>query len=81
MGLAGLRNLQRSLDLKRSEAEVFTRSIATSNELFRTSRTAYLEMLFAQQNALSTRLELAGMKQRELMMGVGVYRALGGGWR
>ncbi len=80
-GLAGLRNLQRSLDLKRSEAEVFTRSIATSNDLFRTSRATYLEVLFAQQNALSTRLELVEMKQRELMMGVGVYRALGGGWR
>jgi outer membrane protein TolC len=37
--------------------------------------------LFAQQNALITRLELVEMKQRELMMGVGVYRALGGGWR
>ncbi len=80
-GLAGLRNLQRSLDLKRSEAEVFTRSIATSNDLFRTSRATYLEVLFAQQNALNTRLELVEMKQRELMLGVGVYRALGGGWR
>jgi outer membrane protein TolC len=80
-GLAGLRNLQRSLDLKRSEAEVFTRSISTSNDLFRTSRATYLEVLFAQQNALSTRLELVEMKQRELMLGVGVYRALGGGWR
>lgn len=80
-GLAGLRNLQRSLDLKRSEAEVLTRSIATSNDLFRTNRATYLEVLFAQQNALSARLELVEMKQRELMMGVGVYRALGGGWR
>lgn len=80
-GLVSLRNLRRSFDLKRSEAEVYSRSIATSNELFRTSRANYLEVLFAQQNALSTQLELVEMKQRELMAGVSVYRALGGGWK
>lgn len=80
-GLAAIRNLERTLDLKRSAAEAFTRSIGTSNELFRTSRASYLEVLLAQQNALNARLDLVEVKKRQLQTGIGVYRALGGGWR
>lgn len=78
-GIAGIRHLQQILELKQTEADVLTRSISTSDDLFRTNRATYIEVLLAQQNALNARLELVEVKKRQLLAGVELYRALGGG--
>jgi len=79
--VANIRNLAQVFGLKTNEADVLFRSIATSNDLFRTSRATYLEVLIAQQNALQTRLELVNVKKRQFNATINIYRALGGGWQ
>lgn len=49
--------------------------------LFRTGRANYLEVLFAQQNALEVKLELIDARKRQLLTTVNLYKAVGGGWR
>ncbi|MFN8810010.1 MAG: TolC family protein, partial [Cyclobacteriaceae bacterium] len=66
---------------KRQEAEVLTRAIATANELYRTGRANYLEVLLTQQNALDARVDLVEARKKQHQSLIQVYRALGGGWR
>jgi NodT family efflux transporter outer membrane factor (OMF) lipoprotein len=79
--VAGLYNLDEVYQLKNAEATALQESIGISTDLFRTNRATYLEILFAQQNALQTRLELVEVKKRQFDAAINVYRALGGGWR
>jgi len=79
--------LQRSKNLevlyaqKVKETELLFQSIAIAEDLFRTGRATYLEVLFAQQQALKARVEMVEAKQQLLTTGVHLYKALGGGWR
>jgi outer membrane protein, multidrug efflux system len=43
--------------------------------------TSYLEVLFSEQDLLTSELELAQAVRNQLLSVVGVYRALGGGWQ
>ncbi|MEI7585971.1 efflux transporter outer membrane subunit [Runella sp.] len=79
--LSNLNNLVKMYDLKTRETAVLTRSIETSNKLYRTGRATYLEVLFAQQNALQGQLALINTQKRQLQATVNLYRALGGGWK
>jgi outer membrane protein, multidrug efflux system len=79
--VARMNNLEKIIDLKTQEADVLTQSIETSTELFKSARANYLEVLSAQKNALSTRLELVEVKKRRFNAMVDLYKALGGGWR
>ncbi|MFN5070967.1 MAG: TolC family protein [Cyclobacteriaceae bacterium] len=74
-------NLNRMYTQKRQEAEVLTRAIATANELYRTGRANYLEVLLTQQNALDARVDLVEARKKQHQSLIQVYRALGGGWR
>lgn len=79
--------LQRSKNLeilyaqKVKETELLFQSIAIAEDLFRTGRATYLEVVFAQQQALKARVEMVEAKQQLLTTGVNLYKALGGGWR
>jgi multidrug efflux system outer membrane protein len=79
--LTNVRNLQEVDSLKSRQSEVMVRSVETSTELYRAARAEYLEVLFAQQNALQAQLELIDVKRRQRFATVDLYRALGGGWR
>lgn len=79
--MSNLLNLEEVYSLKSNESNVLIESIEISTDLFRTNRATYLEILFAQQNALQARLELVDVKQRQFNTTVNIYRALGGGWR
>lgn len=79
--LANLRNLAQMFDLKNREAMLLTRSIETSSKLYRTGRASYLEVLFAQQNALQAKLVLINTQKQQQQTTVNLYRALGGGWK
>ena len=74
-------NLQEMFELKFKEAGTLTELIHISEQLFRTGRANYLEVLFTQQNALQARLELVETKKNQLLATVNMYKALGGGWR
>lgn len=75
------KNLQQIYNLKMNESNSLSASVSIAEELFRTGRATYLEVLYAQQHTLQARLELMETKKRQLFSAVHLYKALGGGWR
>jgi NodT family efflux transporter outer membrane factor (OMF) lipoprotein len=67
--------------LKSQEVSVLKQSINTSQELFKTGRANYLEIITAQKNALQSQLELVALKKRQFLFSIDLYRSLGGGWK
>jgi multidrug efflux system outer membrane protein len=79
--LLNISNLEKSYDLKSKQVDALTRSIDISNDLFRSARADYLEVLLTQRDALESKLELIDTKKEQLSATVNVYRYLGGGWK
>lgn len=79
--ITSIKNLETMHDLTSNEVDALIKSIEASTELFRTGRATYLEVVIAQQNALQAKLELVGVRKRQLDATVNLYRALGGGWK
>jgi outer membrane protein TolC len=50
-----------------------------ANDLFKSARANYLEVLTTQREALETKLESVEIKKRQFNSVTNVYRALGGG--
>ena len=78
--LNNINNLQRIFTFRNEEVIVLSQAIETSNELFRTGRATYLEVLLIQQAALNARLDFIDVRKRQLLSNVNIYKALGGGW-
>ncbi|GAA4295864.1 efflux transporter outer membrane subunit [Nibribacter koreensis] len=79
--LAKINNLERSYDLKAKEVEALAQSVDISNQLFRSARADYLEVLLTQREALESRFDLIETKMQQMNAMVNIYRALGGGWK
>ena len=79
--LSNIDNLGKSYTLKSKQVDALTRSIDISNDLFKSARADYLEVLMTQRDALEAKLELIENRKEQLVAVVGVYRDLGGGWR
>lgn len=79
--LSNISNLGNSYDLKSKQVDALTRSIDISNDLFKSARADYLEVLMTQRDALEAKLELIETKQQQMNAVVNVYRDLGGGWK
>jgi multidrug efflux system outer membrane protein len=52
-----------------------------ANDLFKSARADYLEVLMTQRDALEAKLELIETKKQQLNAVVNIYRNLGGGWK
>lgn len=78
--LSNISNLQKSYDLKAKQVLALTQSIEIANDLFRSSRADYFEVLMTQRDALQSKLELIETKKQQLNAVVNIYHALGGGW-
>ncbi|RYF25407.1 MAG: efflux transporter outer membrane subunit [Flavobacteriales bacterium] len=78
--LASINNLGKSYELKSKQVQALTQSIEIANDLFRSTRADYLEVLMTQRDALEAKLELIETKQQQLSARVKIYQALGGGW-
>ena len=78
--LASIGNLNKSYELKTKQVQALTQSIDISNDLFKSSRADYLEVLMTQRDALEAKLELIETKKQQLNAMVKIYQALGGGW-
>lgn len=78
--LASMSNLGKSYDLKSKQVQALTQSIEISNDLFKSTRADYLEVLMTQRDALEAKLELIETKKQQLNAMVKIYQALGGGW-
>jgi NodT family efflux transporter outer membrane factor (OMF) lipoprotein len=79
--LSGISNLEKSYDLKSKQVDALTRSIEISNDLFRSARADYLEVLLTQRDALEAKLELIDTKKEQLSATINMYKYLGGGWK
>ena len=78
--LSNISNLEKSYDAKAREVAALNQSIDISNNLFRSARADYTEVLFTQRDALESKFDLIETKMQQLNATVNVYRALGGGW-
>jgi NodT family efflux transporter outer membrane factor (OMF) lipoprotein len=79
--LAKLENLQQSFALKAQQVEALTESVEISNDLFKSARADYFEVLQTQREVLEAKMELIEIKAAQLNASVRMYQALGGGWR
>ncbi len=78
--MSNIKNLQQLYALKSKEVETRSASIDISNELFKSAKANYLEVLMAQKEALASKLELVDVKKRQFNSMTNMYKSLGGGW-
>ncbi|MBC7653637.1 MAG: TolC family protein, partial [Oligoflexus sp.] len=78
--LSNIDNLTKSYNLKSQEVDALTKSIDIANDLFKSARADYLEVLLTQRDALSSKLELIETKKQQFNAMTNIYQQLGGGW-
>ncbi len=78
--LSMINNMESTYNLKQQEVQALTQSIEISNNLFRSARADYMEVLLTQRDALESKFELIETKKRQMNAMVNIYQALGGGW-
>lgn len=78
--LAKIGNLKNSYDLKSKQVDALTQSINISNDLFKSARADYMEVLMTQRDALESKFELIETRKQQMNAMVNIYQALGGGW-
>ncbi|WP_442787823.1 TolC family protein [Flavobacterium suncheonense] len=74
-------NLEKSYALRSQQVEALNNSVNISNDLFRSARADYMEVLLTQRDALESKFDLVETKMQQLNAMVNIYRALGGGWQ
>lgn len=79
--LSKIKNLDSSFKLKEAEVDAMVQSVEISNNLFKSTRADYMEVLLTQREALEAKFELIEIKMKQLNETVNAYRALGGGWQ
>ena len=79
-GLSNMQNYEQIFNRKAAETDTLTSSVNIANDLFRSARADYLEVLMTQRDALETKLELVEIRLSQHLAATGLYRALGGGW-
>jgi outer membrane protein TolC len=79
--LSMIHNLEQSYDLQAAQVDKLKKSIEISSRLFVSARADYMEVLLTRRDALEAQMELIENKKRQMIAAVGLYRALGGGWR
>lgn len=79
--LSAVNNLDKSYALRSKQVAALDKSIEVSNDLFKSARVDYFEVLMTQRDALETKLELVETKKDQLNAVVHIYKDLGGGWK
>lgn len=69
------------IEVKESENDAYNLATEYSQELLDNGMVNYLEVLTAQERALSSNLDMVAAKNNRLQAIVDLYEALGGGWR
>lgn len=73
-------NAEQRLELRKKQLEALINAVDFSRELLQYGEANYTEVLTAQQNLLSAQLSNVNDRLQQLIAGVDLYRALGGGW-
>lgn len=76
-----MNNYSQIFILKQEETKRLSESVNIAEELFRNGRATYLEVLFAQQNTLKSKIEMIDARKYQLITLINLYAAYGGGWR
>ena len=79
--VANLQNLASSFQLKNKETEAQSAAVNIASELFKYGKANYLEVLTAQREALSSKLELIEIQRQQYIAITNLYKSLGGGWQ
>ena len=79
--LSNIKHSEQNLLFKSKEAEALDKAVEVSNDLFKSARATYLDVLTAQRDALGARLELIEAKKQQFNAVTNIYKALGGGWQ
>lgn len=79
--LSNIQNLHHSYDLRKQQVDALSSSITISNNLFRSARADYMEVLLTQRDALESKFELVETQKQRMNAMVNMYQELGGGWR
>ncbi|OZA07296.1 MAG: RND transporter, partial [Methylotenera sp. 17-45-7] len=79
--LSNIDNLEKNYQLKTAQVAALTESVDVANQLFKSARAEYLEILLTQREALEAKSELIETKQKQMSAVVALYQALGGGWQ
>lgn len=79
--LSNIENLEKSYGLKSQQVNSLNKAIDFSNDLFKSARVDYFEVLMTQRDALESKLDLVETKKEQMNAVVHVYRDLGGGWK
>lgn len=76
-----LNNLKSKFEMKEKQVAALRDSVQIANVLFKAGRTEYIDVLLTQRDFLEAQIELLEVKQTQLEAAIGLYKAIGGGWR
>jgi multidrug efflux system outer membrane protein len=79
--ISNIKNLEQMQNLNTQEVAALIESIEISDDLFKSGKASYFEVLMTQKQSLESKLELIDNKKRQYNSIVNIYKALGGGWR
>lgn len=79
--LSNICNMEKKYALKAKEVEALNQSIEISNNLFKSTRADYMEVLLTQRDALESTFDLVETKTQQMNAMVAIYHVLGGGWK
>jgi NodT family efflux transporter outer membrane factor (OMF) lipoprotein len=79
--MVNLKSVGQALELKSKEVNTLNLAVNSSNQLFKTGRANYLEVLTVQANVLQSKIELVETMKDQYTSVVAIYKALGGGWK
>ncbi|MCA9718018.1 MAG: TolC family protein [Myxococcales bacterium] len=74
-------NLAAQFERQTVQVETLEQATETSNILYRSARADYMEVLMTRRDSLEAEMELIETRKQQMQARVGIYRALGGGWR
>lgn len=77
--VSNVKNLKELYELKNKEVSSYTQSTEIANDLFKSGRATYLEVLLTQRTALDSKIELIITKKLQHQAIINLYKALGGG--
>ncbi|MEO6423588.1 MAG: TolC family protein, partial [Candidatus Nitrotoga sp.] len=79
--ISNIDNLDKNYQFKTSQVEALIQSIDIANQLFKSARVDYLDVLLAQRDTLDAKQDLIETKQKQINAMVDLYKSLGGGWQ
>lgn len=79
--LSNISNLEKSYEFRSKKVDALNRSIDIANDLFKSARADYFEVLMTQRDALESKLELIETKKKQFNAVTNIYQELGGGWK